>query len=1025
MNTEIRIQSEQGTFPTVRDSNVDLIIPGDSGVYDFTKTYIAIGTSITNRNINLNTGPIPEAVPGDVGIFDIRIGLTHGTGSIYNTSATPVECLVKNCSIRSATKGMIDSIRHSDVLRGSLGAYKRDIDSMVANSLIGIAGPCKDVPWVHGNYVDFSQQRFMPGPSREKTHEIRIMLSDLFDIGNVKAWDSAKYGTTYIHLEMNFDRIELTQVFGQQDPTWAAAYQNRTLAPATTTVANGSVVGDQTLAVVSTTGFFPGGIVVIGEGTGNEEIAQIFRTVIGPPDGIEMKQPLTRPHQVGDPVRVFSGKPDLVDYGYATVNTDSNLGEDAGFFPNNFTIQKLFNGQRYLGGAASGITDFVMKCPYDSLEDVPFYVGMELIYEVSVEYGPDPATQDQGYGCKISFPSEDETQGVIIGRPEGAIVRTQLVRGKTMADHLVTYTWSARGTGYKVGNVLAWQEKTLGTQTLAYSRVTQIDTSAGFPLSADPPGIEFPDNLGLGFVVGDEYDLVQDPSGGGTGGRIRCDSIGLEGRLNEFTVIDKGTGYDIGNTGQVTDAGGNVMGAVYVVDTLDDPDGPIVSVQFMDPGTAFVVGAVYESFGFPVPVTGTGAEITCNSIGGASAAYTVGQEGEFGGEPYPGSAPVNAPARFPYQPYNPAGFPPQDPPAVPGGLYGRWRVDAIDADGGVTDYSIINHGRGYGVQGEYLPVGQWVTLGAQGTGGAVIQINETVDNDDRSGGSEQVAKGRAVVKGMGFDDETGIVTLFFDSGVVKGDGQDPYNQAMNTASLDLLVRVYGAPCHLPVGGGWGNDALSAKFGIDKVELVTDYADEEPESGEISYLQIKNQADTFSMPTGTSRTYTLPKGTKVVLISLPVEGDLTCSDMVGSAVLFGYRFTVNDRYVDPRMIPYQYVDGETRSTNPMPNGGTTPFKCQKGSGQHYASLERVFSELGYEYESMREVLYDTLIPVGRGADVPPTGWTLFRNNPAKKCYVIGLAIDGEKEPVRLGVELDGNWVEGGGVLQLFSFREASI
>ena len=525
MDNRIRIQSHQGQFPTVGNSNVDLIIPEDSGVYDFTKTYIAIGTSITNRNLNMNNyeDPDPTIAPDDVGIFDIRIGLTHGRGSIYNTSASPVECLVKNCSIRSSKKGMLDSIRHSDTLRGSLGAYTRSIDSMIGNSLTGIAGPCKDVPWVRGNYIAISRDGRVS--STEKTHEIRIMLSDLFNIGNVKAWDSAKYGSTYIHLEMNFDRIELTQVLGPLDPTWTAAYQNRTLA---------------------------------------------------------------------------SGQPDLVDYGYATVNTDSLLNQVGNYYPNNYTIQKVVNGQQYLGGSDEGIDQLVMKCPYDSLEDVPFYVGMELVYEVSVDYGPDPATQDQGYGCKISFPAKDPTVGIEIGLPEGAIVQTSLVRGSTGDDHLVNYDWLSGGTGYKFGDLISWKDFE-GTPMFAYANVTEIDTSAGFPLSNRVDengfgvGVQF-QNLGLGFVVGEEYNLAEDPAGGGTGGKIRCDTIGLEGRLNKFIIVDQGTTYDIGNTGQVLDGAGKDMGAVYVVSELQDPNGPIKSLQFRDPGFDFIVEDDYEAF---------------------------------------------------------------------------------------------------------------------------------------------------------------------------------------------------------------------------------------------------------------------------------------------------------------------------------------------------------------------------------------------------------------------------------------------
>jgi len=226
----VRIPAQQSLF-NATSNLVDLIIPGNTGVYDLSQTYVSLLTRVTS-----NSPALPALIVGtDDGVYDVRVHMKHQLGaadSIYDDCATPIECLVNSCSMISAVKGGIEDIRKSDVLRGTMSVYKEDLDSRQAKALTTWSGACKDQPWVHGQHVELRGEGTVD--SREVTHEIRFNLRDLFDAGQFEAWDSSVYGDTRIHLELNLAQVSLTQCQGSTDITWTSAYQQRVQADGTT-----------------------------------------------------------------------------------------------------------------------------------------------------------------------------------------------------------------------------------------------------------------------------------------------------------------------------------------------------------------------------------------------------------------------------------------------------------------------------------------------------------------------------------------------------------------------------------------------------------------------------------------------------------------------------------------------------------------------------------------------------------------------------------------------------------------------
>ena len=137
----------------------------------------------------------------------------------------PVEALVRNASMFSATKGKLEDIRRSDVIRATMKAYTDDIEDVEARSIGGLAPQAKTNPWASGRFA--ALVGVGSTASEYKSHELRIMLKDIFNIAATEEYDSAKMGATTIHLELNLDRVELKQALSAVPDVWNRYYHNQ------------------------------------------------------------------------------------------------------------------------------------------------------------------------------------------------------------------------------------------------------------------------------------------------------------------------------------------------------------------------------------------------------------------------------------------------------------------------------------------------------------------------------------------------------------------------------------------------------------------------------------------------------------------------------------------------------------------------------------------------------------------------------------------------------------------------------
>ena len=228
MDNVIKLPAQQALFNS-NNRLVDIVLPGNSGVYDLSKTYVAITCSVGDLDFGVTAADqLPQAngLPADTAVADVRLSLKHNAtrATIYDECAIPVEALVRNCSMFSANKGKIEDIRRADTLRATMKAYTQDVEDVEDRSIGGFAPMAKSNAWASGRFAQ------MVGvgdtASKMKSHEIRIMLKDIFNFGAVEAYDSASYGTLHIHLELNLNKLELKQALKGAD-MWDRYYHNQ------------------------------------------------------------------------------------------------------------------------------------------------------------------------------------------------------------------------------------------------------------------------------------------------------------------------------------------------------------------------------------------------------------------------------------------------------------------------------------------------------------------------------------------------------------------------------------------------------------------------------------------------------------------------------------------------------------------------------------------------------------------------------------------------------------------------------
>jgi len=201
----VKYSAEQGSFSATKN-NVDIHLPANSGVYDLSKSYI-------NVNVTLN-----ETAAGDAdAVYASSLKFNEGTS---NDVVPPTNAVVvKHCDFISQSRGSIERIRHVDALRANLAIYEKDKSYLKEDKNVFKSAKTEQVFSKNG-----ANELYNVGSvgSRVRPQDIRVDLKDLFGFGVVEQYDTSKFGNTKIHLQCNFDKLEVGGTITDAIP-WALA----------------------------------------------------------------------------------------------------------------------------------------------------------------------------------------------------------------------------------------------------------------------------------------------------------------------------------------------------------------------------------------------------------------------------------------------------------------------------------------------------------------------------------------------------------------------------------------------------------------------------------------------------------------------------------------------------------------------------------------------------------------------------------------------------------------------------------
>ena len=194
----IKIQSQQNGEFSSTNNRVDFIIPASMG-------------KISLRDSWVNVYAIPEYTGN--GVPEVIISWSpdgtqgNATNNYFNNVA-----IVKNAHISSSNKGMIESVRRTDVLRNMLHNFRssyttiRSESYMAANQLKSLTNER------HMSAFNDTNNYGATASSINQHTPIMVRLEDILDFCGADIVDCQALGDTKVHLELNLNKLVAKEV---------------------------------------------------------------------------------------------------------------------------------------------------------------------------------------------------------------------------------------------------------------------------------------------------------------------------------------------------------------------------------------------------------------------------------------------------------------------------------------------------------------------------------------------------------------------------------------------------------------------------------------------------------------------------------------------------------------------------------------------------------------------------------------------------------------------------------------------
>ncbi len=196
MDQIIKVDANQGTFDTSGNKNIiDIDIPAGLGNLDLSKSYVNIRTklSLTTANAVNEVADLQLEYQADPANTDLH----------YPDTAS----LILNAYMGSNKKGKLEDIRHVDMLKTTLSAYRNNLaDQKNDLGKMGHVNQARRVKDLRINEIN----KIGTDNSRNTSNDIVIPLKNIFNICKAEAYNTEAYGQTRIHLEARLDKLVST-----------------------------------------------------------------------------------------------------------------------------------------------------------------------------------------------------------------------------------------------------------------------------------------------------------------------------------------------------------------------------------------------------------------------------------------------------------------------------------------------------------------------------------------------------------------------------------------------------------------------------------------------------------------------------------------------------------------------------------------------------------------------------------------------------------------------------------------------
>tara|TARA_R110000737_G_scaffold329004_1_gene343926 strand:+ start:79 stop:1812 length:1734 start_codon:yes stop_codon:yes gene_type:complete len=194
LNNIVKISSNQGGVIHPQNPLVDFTIPAGT-VYDLSKSYVNLNCSIDAANAD---GTVYTPV-----VRFLEDDLTTVSDAALNNVA-----IVRNMNM-SCRSGRICNVRRVDALRQNLNEYTMTTSEKKSSDYQGLVTSWDNHQQLNSIFREIRREGNQA--SSNNNGDVRIPLSQLCNFGNVQQFSTDIFGEARLHLELNLNRVNVSQ----------------------------------------------------------------------------------------------------------------------------------------------------------------------------------------------------------------------------------------------------------------------------------------------------------------------------------------------------------------------------------------------------------------------------------------------------------------------------------------------------------------------------------------------------------------------------------------------------------------------------------------------------------------------------------------------------------------------------------------------------------------------------------------------------------------------------------------------